>query len=97
MKKSENLVATLLAVYAIILVLCIAIYAIFKLLEVDITLATNLLLWSAAIFAPVAVLMTYNSWREQKGSEVVAILAKDITTNILELRTLNNEIFSGFV
>ena len=93
--KSENLVATLFAVYAIILVLCIAIYAIFKLLKVDITLATNLLLWSAAIFAPVAVLMTYNSWREQKGSEVVAILAKDITTDILELRALNNEIFSG--
>ncbi|MGL3044243.1 hypothetical protein ACSJMR_04070 [Acinetobacter pecorum] len=86
-----------MAVYTIILILCIALYAIFKILKVDITLATNLLLWSAAIFAPVAVLMTYNSWREeQKGSEVVAILAKDITTDILELRALNNEIFSGF-
>lgn len=62
MKKSENLLATLLAVYAIILVLCIAIYAIFKLLDVDIALATNLLLWSATIFAPIAVLMTYTSW-----------------------------------
>lgn len=96
MKKFEHLIATLLAVYTIILILCIALYAIFKILKVDITLATNLLLWSAAIFAPVAVLMTYNSWREQKGSEVVAILAKDITTDILELRALNNEIFSGF-
>lgn len=61
MDKSENLVARLLAVYVIILTLCIAIYAIFQLLEVDLTLATNLLLWSAAIFAPIAVLMTYTS------------------------------------
>ncbi len=38
MDKSENLVARLLAVYAIILTLCIAIYAIFQLLEVDFTL-----------------------------------------------------------
>jgi len=44
MDKSENLVARLLVVYAIILTLCIAIYAIFRLLEVDLTLATNLLL-----------------------------------------------------
>ena len=72
MDKSENLVARLLAVYAIILTLCIAIYAIFRLLEVDLTLATNLLLWSAAIFAPIAVLMTYTSWREQKGSEILS-------------------------
>lgn len=66
MDKSENLVARLLAVYAIILTLCIAIYAIFQLLEVDLTLATNLLLWSASILAPIAVLMTYTSWRKQK-------------------------------
>ena len=72
MDKSENLVARLLAVYAIILTLCIAIYAIFQLLEVDLTLATNLLLWSAAIFAPIAVLMTYTSWREQTGSEILS-------------------------
>ncbi|WP_254202638.1 MULTISPECIES: hypothetical protein [unclassified Acinetobacter] len=78
MKKSENLVATLLAVYAIILVLCIAIYAIFKLLEVDITLATNLLLWSAAIFAPIAVLMTYTSWREQKSAERIAEYGNEV-------------------
>lgn len=77
MKKSENLVATLLAVYAIILTLCIAIYAIFKLLDVNITLATNLLIWSATIFAPIAVLMTYTSWKEQKGGEVISNLAQN--------------------
>lgn len=77
MKKSENLVATLLAVYAIILTLCIAIYAIFKLLDVDITLATNLLIWSATIFAPIAVLMTYTSWKEQKTAEVISNLAQN--------------------
>lgn len=77
MKKEDNLVATLLAVYAIILTLCIAIYAIFKLLKVDITLATNLLIWSATIFAPIAVLMTYTSWREQKKAELLSNLAQN--------------------
>lgn len=71
--------------YAIILTLCIAIYAIFQLLEVDLTLATNLLLWSAAIFAPIAVLMTYTSWREQKGSEILSSMSKDNYASLLEL------------
>ena len=84
MDKSENLVARLLAVYAIILTLCIAIYAIFQLLEVDLTLATNLLLWSAAIFAPIAVLMTYTSWREQKGRNLSS-MSKDNYASLLEL------------
>ncbi|WP_228761257.1 hypothetical protein [Acinetobacter sp. FDAARGOS_724] len=87
MDKSENLVARLLAVYAIILTLCIAIYAIFQLLEVDLTLATNLLLWSAAIFAPIAVLMTYTSWREQKGSEILSSMSKDNYASLLELES----------
>jgi len=92
MKKSENLIATLLAVYAIILVLCIAIYAIFKLLEVDITLATNLLLWSAAIFAPLAILMTYTSWREQKGTEIIANYCKELVIQLVGLEHLSNKI-----
>ena len=92
MKKSENLVATLFAVYAIILVLCIAIYAIFKLLKVDITLATNLLLWSATIFAPLAVLMTYTKWREQKGSEVLAAEARNLIINLNEYKVQTNKI-----
>lgn len=87
MDKSENLVARLLAVYAIILTLCIAIYAIFQLLEVDLTLATNLLLWSAAIFAPIAVLMTYTSWREQKGSEILSSMSKDNYASLLALES----------
>lgn len=84
MDKSENLVARLLAVYVIILTLCIAIYAIFGLLEVDLTLATNLLLWLASIFAPIAVLMTYTSWREQKRAEFLAQLALELRKKLQE-------------
>ena len=96
MDKSENLVARLLAVYAIILTLCIAIYAIFQLLEVDLTLATNLLLWSASILAPIAVLMTYTSWRKQKGSEVIAEQAKQLAILTIEIEGINNKILTGF-
>lgn|SRR5690606_22347434 len=91
MKKSENLLATLLAVYAIILVLCIAIYAIFKLLDVDIALATNLLLWSAGIFAPIAVLMTYTSWREQRSAETIAEYSNEVYKKFIHYcRVLEN-------
>lgn len=94
MKKSENLIATVLAVYAIILTLCIAIYAIFKSLEVDITLATNLLLWSAGIFAPIAVLMTYTNWREQKGSELIAAQYKDLIIYLKEYKAQTNKLLA---
>ena len=72
MKKSENLVATLLAVYSIILTICIGIYAMFKLMQLDVDLAASLLNWSATIFASIAVLMTYTSWREQKQAELIS-------------------------
>lgn len=94
MKKSENLIATVLAVYAIILTLCIAIYAIFKSLEVDITLATNLLLWSAGIFAPIAVLMTYTNWREQKGSELIVAQSKDLIIYLKEYKAQTNKLLA---
>lgn len=42
---------------------------------VDKSTATNLLIWSATIFAPIAVLMTYTSWKEQRKVEEIAKLA----------------------
>jgi hypothetical protein len=94
MKKSESLVATLLAIYGVLLTLCIAMYAIFKLLQVDIALATNLLLWSAAIFAPIAVLMTYTNWREQRAIERLAEIARKIYDDLVVEDKLIAEIVS---
>lgn len=77
MKKTENLVATLLAIYGILCAVSIALYALIQLFVDDKSTATNLLIWSATIFAPIAVLMTYTSWREQKKLEIVSRMSED--------------------
>ncbi|QIO09296.1 hypothetical protein [Acinetobacter lanii] len=77
MKKSESLVATLLAIYAILLTISIALYAVIKEFNIDIALSTNLLIWTATLFAPIAVLMTYTSWNKQKKAELISRLARN--------------------
>ena len=37
----------------------------------DKSTATNLLIWSATMFAPIAVLMIYTSWEKQKSTELI--------------------------
>lgn len=69
MKKSESLVATLLAIYAILLTISFALYAVIKEFNIDISLSTNHLIWTATLFAPIAVLMTYTVSKEQKNAE----------------------------
>lgn len=79
MKKLENLITNLFSVYAYILLVCIGLYWIFKYMELDITLASNLLIWSATIFAPIVILLTYKEWQKQKAAEVIADMAKNLT------------------
>ncbi|MQW92097.1 hypothetical protein GFH30_04690 [Acinetobacter wanghuae] len=85
MKKSENLVATLLVIYGILCAISIALYALIQLFVDDKPTATNLLLWSATIFAPIAVLMTYTSWKEQKREEEVANLARKLHIDLTKI------------
>lgn len=92
MKKNESLMATLLSIYAILLTISIAIYALIQELKLDIALTTNLLIWSATLFAPIAVLMTYTSWREQKHSELLSNIAKDEFLSYTELHKLINDL-----
>ncbi len=92
MKKNESLMATLLSIYAILLTISIAIYALIQELKLNIALTTNLLIWSATLFAPIAVLMTYTSWREQKHSELLSNIAKDEFLLYTELHKLINDL-----
>lgn len=70
--NKENFVATMLAIYAILLTLCLALYAFIDFFNIDKSLASNLLVWSATIFGPLVLLLTFNSWRQQKVSEVLS-------------------------
>ncbi len=72
MKKTENLVTTLLVIYGALCAVSIALYALIQMFVEGKPTATNLLIWSATIFAPIAVLMTYTSWKEQRKVEEIA-------------------------
>lgn len=88
--KKENFVATMIAIYAILLTLCIAIYAFIDFFKIDKSLASNLLVWSATLFAPIALLMTYENWRAEKASEVIAEEAKQTIKDVLEMIKIIN-------
>ncbi|MND29391.1 hypothetical protein D3C81_110720 [compost metagenome] len=61
----KSLLVDLLAIYAIILTICIALYAIFDVFNIDKPTATNLLVWSATLLAPIAVFYGFQSWKLQ--------------------------------
>lgn len=66
-----------MAVYAILLTISIALYALIDLSGINESLASELLSWSATIFAPIAVLCGLNSWKLQnKQIEKIETLKK---------------------
>jgi len=77
MPKKQNLVVTLTIIYLALLALCLGLYAILQLYVQDKGTATNLMIWSATLFPSIALIYTFNFWREQKGSEVLSRLAEE--------------------
>ncbi|WP_180044579.1 hypothetical protein [Acinetobacter sp. YH16039] len=86
MKKSENLVATLLAIYGILCAISIALYALIQMFVEDKSTATNLLIWSATMFAPIVLIISLKQWSLQKRLEDCALLAQKIR-KIMELKS----------
>ncbi|MEG0687005.1 MAG: hypothetical protein RR425_06930 [Erysipelotrichales bacterium] len=83
MKNKSDFIVVLTTIYlALVFLVGIAVYAFIKYFCLDITLATNILIWTATIFATIALLYTFNSWRDQKGSEVIANECTEITKNL---------------
>lgn len=87
LKNSNNYIANLITLYlALVLLLCVALYAIIKHFNIDVGLSTNLLIWSATLFPSLVIVYTFQSWRAQKASEVLANEAKLIADR------LNNQV-----
>lgn len=96
MKNNKNfdLATTLIIIYLGLLTLCIALYALIQIYVDDKGTATNLMIWSATLFPSIALLYTYNTWRKQKGSEVLSKISEilffeikdffEISKNIME-------------
>lgn len=78
MRNKQNLTVTLTIIYLALLALCIAFYAIIQMYVTDKSTATNLMIWSATLFAPIGAYFVLLQWKEQKRIEELSILAKNI-------------------
>lgn len=89
MKNKESFIVTLIVIYlALVFLIGIAVYALIIHFKLEVTLATNILIWTATLFATIALLYTFNTWRDQKGSEVLSKLSENMffdMTNIFEI------------
>lgn len=95
MKNKPDLFVTLTIIYLALLTVCIAIYAILQLYvkEIDRGTATNLMIWSATLFPSIALLYTFNSWKDQKSSEILSEESKLIFKFIHSNYQCFNDIF----
>ncbi|MFP5085606.1 hypothetical protein [Acinetobacter pittii] len=88
MNKPFDLHTTLIIIYLALVAVSIALYSLIQIFIDDKSTASNLLGWSATLFATIALLYTFNSWRNQKASDVIASEAKNIAERMnLQLDT----------
>lgn len=92
MNNQKHPIFTLFIIYLALLSVSIALYYLIILFIADKTqqsTAANLISWSATLFGTVALLYTFQSWRQQKGSEVVSSLCQEL---YIKLNDLNKAI-----
>lgn len=96
MKKNTNYLINLLFIYlAMVLLLGVALYALIRHFGLDVTLATNIMIWSATLFPSIVIIYTFQSWRNQKASEVLAMEAKEIAEILRDQRDIHRKISNG--
>lgn len=78
LNKSFEPLTTLTIIYLALVTLSIALYALIQIYVDEKELAASLLGWTGTMFATIALLYTFNSWKHQKKMEELSILAKDI-------------------
>jgi hypothetical protein len=76
----------LTGIYIILLGLSYSFYIILVAVKANDSIASSLLSWTATMFATIALLYTFNSWKKQKGSEVVANEAKELISKIIYIK-----------
>ncbi|MDC4860760.1 hypothetical protein NQ910_12340 [Acinetobacter baumannii] len=93
MKNKQNLAVTLTIIYLGLLALCIAFYALIQMYVQDKSTATNLMIWSATLFAPIGAYFVLIQWKEQKKMEELSIIAKSLykefNSNFSRIHTIN--------
>lgn len=94
MKNRAELIATFIIGYLVLLSICVLFYFIFA-TSVELkffsekfdqaTIITNLLIWSATLYAPVVAYMAFDNWREQTNKQMLANEAKELWKSTKEL------------
>ncbi|MGQ9372772.1 hypothetical protein ACUM6W_02810 [Acinetobacter tandoii] len=90
--KNFDLATTLIIIYLALLTISIALYALIQIYVEDKGTATNLMIWSATLFPTIALLYTFNTWRKQKGSEVLSKLSEILFFEIKEFFDISKKI-----
>ena len=90
---------TLTIIYLALVAVSLAIYALVTQYVNDQNHSTivGLLGWSATLFATIALLYTFNSWREQKSLEVIATEAKLIINELSKSSKITEDLFYSFM
>lgn len=78
LNKPFEPITTLIIIYLALIAISIALYALIQIYVDEKELASSLLGWSATMFATIALLYTFNSWKHQRKMEELSILAKEI-------------------
>ncbi|WP_018677743.1 hypothetical protein [Acinetobacter tjernbergiae] len=92
MNKSFDFHTTLIIIYLALVAVSIALYALIQIFVDDKSTASNLLGWSATLFATIALLYTFNTWREQKGSEALSKLSENLYSDLIDLNKKINQL-----
>lgn len=94
MKKDD--IANLVGIYIVLLGLSYCFYLIVVIVKGNDAVASALLSWSATIFATIALLYTFNSWRDQKGSEVLSRLSEQSFYDLINLEKLHDNFYDKY-
>lgn len=89
--NNENFIPAVIAIYAILLSICIALYALIDISGIDKSLASSLLGWSATIFAPIALLYGLKYWKIQKKQEEKIERLKNLKNIIIDFHIMIDE------
>lgn len=96
LNKPFEPITTLIIIYFALVTVSIALYALIKIFfKSDADIATSLLGWTATMFATIALLYTFHSWRDQKSSEIVSEESKLIFKFLHSNHQCFNNIFEN--
>lgn len=86
-------ITTLIIIYFALVAVSIELYALIQIFVSDKNTASSLLGWTATMFATIALLYTFKSWRIQKSSDVLSDLSKEIYFLLDQIKSNRDDIY----